>query len=114
MNYMKLYSSIAAGEHVDVDRLRRRIERYRCALRRCAQRSKREHEKRAATEAAEVEDGRLVQSRASLPNRAPEPLIHTRRVMARPISECRRMATALALFVNKRTGRLRGRFVGRG
>ena len=44
MKYMKLYGSMAGDEHTDVARLRRRIERYRRALRRCARRRKRERE----------------------------------------------------------------------
>jgi hypothetical protein len=51
MKYMKLYGSIAGGEQVDIDRLHRRIERYRRALRRCARRWKRERETRAASSA---------------------------------------------------------------
>jgi hypothetical protein len=42
MKYMKLYGSMGPGEHTDVDRLHRRIERYRRALRRCARRRGRE------------------------------------------------------------------------
>jgi hypothetical protein len=44
MKYMKLYGSMAGDQHADVDRLRRRIERYRRALRRCARRRNRERE----------------------------------------------------------------------
>ena len=51
MKYMKLYGSIDAGEsNDDVVRLRRRIERYRRALRRCARRVRRQRENGAATE----------------------------------------------------------------
>ena len=36
MKYMKLYGTIAGDDPAEVNRLRRRIERYRRALRRCA------------------------------------------------------------------------------
>ena len=49
MKYMKLYGSIAGGEHMDVDRLRRRIERYRRALRRCARRGRESGKPRAVS-----------------------------------------------------------------
>jgi hypothetical protein len=48
MKYMKLYGSTPRTEHSDVHHLRRRIERYRRALRRCGRRVKRERELRAA------------------------------------------------------------------
>lgn len=63
MKYMKLYGSIARDEHTDVDRLRRRIERYRHALRRCAHRLKGE-------QAARVKDDGLVQARLITESRA--------------------------------------------
>lgn len=47
MKYMKLYGSMAGDEHTEVARLRRRIERYRRALRRCARHRKRERDTRA-------------------------------------------------------------------
>jgi len=59
MKYMKLYGNMAQEEHADVDRLRRRIERYRRALRRCAQRSVRAQERRVPIEAASKERNQL-------------------------------------------------------
>jgi hypothetical protein len=44
MKYMKLYGSMGGNECCDVARLRRRIKRYRRALRRCARHRKRERE----------------------------------------------------------------------
>ena len=48
MKYMKLYGSTPRTEHAEVNRLRRRIERYRRALRHCGRRVKHEKELRAA------------------------------------------------------------------
>jgi hypothetical protein len=48
VKYMKLYGSSPRTEHGKVNRLRRRIERYRRALRRCRQRVKQEQRLRAA------------------------------------------------------------------
>lgn len=64
MKYMKLYGSIGLGEHADVDRLRRRIERYRRALRRCARRRRQEREMGVATKAVTVDH--VLRSRAAV------------------------------------------------
>jgi signal transduction histidine kinase len=60
MSYVALHGSFDSGTAAGDERLRRRVERYRRALRRCAQRSRREKELRAAAEAAGVEKTRAM------------------------------------------------------
>ena len=60
MKYMALYGRFECEAAEELNHLRRRVQRYRAVLRRCAERSRREREMRVAAESAAREKDRTM------------------------------------------------------